>query len=115
VHADPCFGYSFVLEGKKITYCTDTGFCDAVVELAEGSDVLITECAWRKRKESEWPHLAPEDAADAAKKSGSRKLILMHFDAVNYPTTRERKDAESRARKLVPETVAAHDDMLLDL
>jgi ribonuclease BN (tRNA processing enzyme) len=115
VHADPCFGYSFLLEGKKVTYCTDTGACDAMTELAEGSDVLITECAWRKRKESEWPHLAPEDAAEAAKKSGSKKLILVHFDAVNYPDAMERKNAESRARKIFPETLAANDDLVLDV
>jgi ribonuclease BN (tRNA processing enzyme) len=115
VHADPCFGYSLHLEGRKIAYCTDTGACPNLVRLAEGADLLITECAWRKRHESAWPHLAPEDAAEAARDAGARRLALMHFDAVNYPTMAARREAESAARRIFPGAFAAEDDMEIRL
>ncbi|MFN7990931.1 MAG: ribonuclease Z [Candidatus Micrarchaeia archaeon] len=116
VHADPCFGYSLTLEGKKITYCTDTGSCPSMVELAKGADLLITECAWKKRNQYPgWPHLAPEDAADAAKASGAKRLVLMHFDAVNFTTHAEREEARKRAASIYTPVTAAEDDMVLSL
>lgn len=116
VHADPCFGYSFFLEGKKITYCTDTGICPGLVGLARDSDLLITECAWKTRNQYPgWPHLAPEDAAEAAKAAGAKKLVLMHFDAVNFRSFAERDDACKRAAAIFPSVVAAKDDLRLSL
>ena len=114
VHADPCFGYSFFLEGKKVTYCTDTGTCDNLVDLASNSDVFITECSWKKQNQyPSWPHLAPEDAAEAAKKADVKKLFLTHFVPTEYPNIKDRKDAEKRARKTFPNTIAARDDLIV--
>lgn len=111
IHVDPCFGYSFAIEGKKITYCTDTGVCDAIYRLAKNSDLLVTECAWKDRNQyKNWPHLAPEDAAETAKKANAKQLILTHFDALNYQSLDQRKQAEVRARKIFPKTIAANDD-----
>jgi ribonuclease BN (tRNA processing enzyme) len=116
VHKDPCFGYSFTLEGKKIAYCTDTGACGNLVALARDADLLITECSWRTRNQNPgWPHLAPEDAAEAAVEAGARRLILTHLDAGQYPSLRERAMAQARARKIFPKTKVAKDDMVVEL
>ena len=116
VHADPCFGYSFQLEGKKIVYCTDTGVCESMLKLAKDADLLITECAWKERNQyKEWPHLAPEDAAETAKRADAKHLILTHFDAYNYQTLKERKIAEQRARKIFANTTAAIDDFIIEI
>ena len=45
VHASPCLGYRFDLDGKIITYCPDTGVCENAVLLAADADLLIAECA----------------------------------------------------------------------
>lgn len=116
VHADPCFGYSLALEGKKITYCTDTGSCPNLIRLAKGSDLLMAECSWKKRHEnSGWPHLAPEDAATAAKEAGCGKLVLVHFDANNYKDQDSRIKAQQKARKIFSNTFAAKDDLKMRL
>lgn len=116
VHKDPSFGFSFFLEGKKIAYCTDTGVCKNMLALAKDSDLLICECAWKTRNQSpDWPHLAPEDAAQTARDAGAKKLLLTHFDANLYQKRAERIDAQNRARKIFHETIAGEDDMVMEL
>ena len=44
-HADPVLGFRLELDGKIVTYCTDTGYCTNALKLAHGADLLITECA----------------------------------------------------------------------
>ncbi|MBI4366799.1 MAG: MBL fold metallo-hydrolase [Deltaproteobacteria bacterium] len=116
VHADPCLGFRFTLDGKTIAYCTDTGLCNPLVELAQDADLLIVECAWRRRNESpRWPHLAPEDGADVAARARAKQLALIHFEANNYPTFAERAEAEQKARAIFPSTHAMRDDTTITL
>ncbi|MBI2344319.1 MAG: ribonuclease Z [Deltaproteobacteria bacterium] len=114
VHTDPCFGYRLTLEGKTVAYCTDTGVCAGLHTLATKADLLITECTWQHPNERpDWPHLAPEDAATAARDAGARALALIHFDANNYRTRGDRTDAETRAKAIFPNTRAMHDDEVI--
>jgi ribonuclease BN (tRNA processing enzyme) len=116
VHADPCLGFRITLEGKVITYLTDTGVCDALVPLAQNADLLITECAWRVQNQYPgWPHLAPEDAAMVAKQADAKQLALMHFDAHGYPAMADRDDAEARAKVIFPKAHAMHDNDTISL
>ncbi|MBN1170428.1 ribonuclease Z [Candidatus Micrarchaeota archaeon] len=115
LHADPCFGYSFYIDGKKITYCTDTGRCDNLARLAKDSDLLMAECSWKQEKSDNWPHLTPEGAADAAKQANAAKLVLLHFDPVNYPRFSDRQEAKQRASKIFENTEIAMDDMLVEV
>lgn len=116
VHTDPCLGFRLTLEGKVVTYITDTGPCDTLMPLADHADILITECSWRLRNQfPDWPHLAPEDAATVAHQAQPKQLALMHFDAHGYPSTAERDDAEARARAIFPKTRAMRDDDVLSL
>lgn len=116
VHADPCMGYRLTLEGKVVTYLTDTGLCDAVVPLAQHADLLISECAWRVQNQYPgWPHLAPEDAATVALQAQVRQLALIHFDANGYPNFSDREDAEHRAKAIFANTRAMRDDAIITL
>ena len=75
VHASPCLGYRFDLDGKIITYCPDTGVCENAVLLAEDADLLIAECAHLPgEKNPAWPHLNPQDAADIARQAKAKRL-----------------------------------------
>lgn len=115
-HTDPCFGYRFTLEGKTVSFCTDTGRCDNLVALGHRADLLITECAWRVRQQTPgWPHLAPEDAAEAARDAQARQLALMHFEAQGYTEHAHRADALQRALAIFPKTMISHDGMVLTL
>ena len=111
-HADPCLGYRFEIENKIITYCTDTGICPNLYELAQNADVFISECSYKSGQEVwGWPHLKPEEAAEVAVKSEVKKLFLTHFDASTYTTIKERKEAEKIAKKIFSNTIAAYDDL----
>lgn len=117
LHSIPCFGYRIELDGKGITYCTDTGVCDNLIKLSRNADVLIAECSipWASLVDKKWPHLYPEEAASLAKKAGVKRLFLVHFDASFYPSLKDRKETEKRARKIFPQTLAAFDDMEVEI
>jgi ribonuclease BN (tRNA processing enzyme) len=113
-HVSPCFGYRFEIENKVISYCTDTGYCENAVILSRDADLLISECAFKSGRENpDWPHMNPGLAAKLAVASGAKKLALMHFDAYEYQTLRERKEAQKTARKLFKNTFSAEDNMSL--
>ncbi|MHA2326735.1 MAG: MBL fold metallo-hydrolase, partial [Promethearchaeota archaeon] len=112
-HSDPCLGYRIEIENRIITYCTDTGVCSNLYELAKGADIFITECSYKAGQEEwGWPHLKIEEAADVALKSEVRQLlILTHFDASLYTTPQKRKEAENKAQKIFNPTIIASDDL----
>jgi len=73
---------TILVKGKKLSLITDTMFCDNCIKLAKDSDLLICESTFNKDfkdKAREYKHLTSEDAANIAKKSKSKKLIITHF------------------------------------
>ena len=116
VHSSPCFGYRFNLQGTVIAYCTDTGYCDAAVELGRDADLLITECAFRSEQEiADWPHLRPEDAVRIAKEAHAKRLALMHFDASQYQTLEERMNIREKFGNEFPDLFIACDGLRITI
>jgi len=145
IHSSPCLGYRLELapvrnpdiasstsaplkrclsreisngvNKKKIVYCTDTGVCKNLKKLAKGADLLITECSLKSGQKinPEWPHLTPELAAEIAKESKAKKLILTHFGSSIYKTLKERKESEKIAKTIFKNTTAAFDEMEINL
>ena len=67
---------------RKITYIMDTRTNQEAIRLAENSDVLVCESTYSKEEEEQardYAHLTSVQAAEIAKKSKSKKLILMHL------------------------------------
>ena len=115
-HVSSCFGFRFEIEDKIISYCTDTGYCKEAVELSEGADLAILECAFESGQEDpDWPHLNPEIAANMAKEAGAKKLALTHFDAYVYQTLGKRKEAEEKAKGIFKNSSVALDDLQLEI
>jgi len=115
MHAAPCMGYRFELDGKVVAYCPDTGFCENAVLLAEDADLLIAECALRPGEESQiWPHLNPQTAARIARQARAKRLALTHFDAEHYRTIQDRLEAAKTASDF-DGLVVACDEMVLRL
>lgn len=114
VHTQLVYGYRFDV-GKIITFCTDTGPCENLQNLARDADVLITECSYLPGQDTpEWPHLNPEMAITCAKEAGSKKLILVHFAADLYTTLQMRRSI----RESVPgyaDLIIGEDDMVINL
>ena len=116
VHPEPCFGYRFEIGGRVLAYCTDTGPCDNAVTLAQGADLLITECGLKPGVESpDWPHLNPEMAIAIARKAGAKRLALTHFGAEVYRTVAERTALSAQFAKEFPGLVVATDDLTIDV
>ncbi len=116
LHADLTLGYRLEIEDKIITYCPDTGYCENALTLSKNSDILMAECSHKPGQYNEaWPHLNPETAARIAKEGGAKKLFLVHMNPMFYETHKDREDAASMAGKIFPGTVAAKDDMEIEL
>lgn len=116
IHSSLTLGFRIELNGKVISYCPDTGYCENAVELSRNADILITECAYKSGQQSKkWPHLNPETAARIAKQATTKRLALTHFDANIYKTLKERKEAEKMAQKIFKNTFASDDDLIVNI
>jgi len=116
VHPAPCFGYRLEIDGKIITYCTDTGICDNAVTLGRDADLLITECGLKSGEESPgWPHLNPENAIGIARQAHAKRLALTHFGAGVYTTLAERRAIQDRFSPECPGLIAATDGLQVEV
>jgi len=115
-HADPVLGFRLEIDGKIITYCTDTGYCRNALTLASCADLLITECAHLPGENNPaWPHFNPETAAKLAAEAGAKRLVLTHFDAGRYTDGGLRRMALRRARLKFPAASAARDGLKISI
>ena len=64
--------------GDNFVYSGDTGFCTGIVDLAQGTDLLILESSFPNGQEAEG-HLTPFLAGRVAALSKARRLVLLHF------------------------------------
>ena len=116
LHSPICYGFRFSLEGKTISYCTDTGICEELSRLAKGCDLLMAECSFSPGEDvSKAAHLNPEAAGRIAKEAGVKKLALIHFDAGRYPSLKYRKTAQEAAAKIFAGAFAAEDGQEITL
>lgn len=103
-----------VTKGKKVTIIMDTKLTKNAIELAEESDLLITESTYAnklKNKAEQYSHMTARDAATIANESGSKKLILTHFSQ-RYKNTQE---IEEDAREIFDNVICAKDFMRFEL
>jgi ribonuclease BN (tRNA processing enzyme) len=92
--------------GKAMVYSGDTGFCDAVVELARGADLLILESSFPDNEGCEG-HLTPSLAGRMATLAGVERLVLIHF----YPECL-RTDVAAQCRKTYKGELILGEDLL---
>ena len=115
-HAYKDHGYRFKLDGKIISYSGDCGINDKSLVLAKNADILIHECSWESApKDNKWGHVDPTLAAELAKRANVKQLILTHFDASVYTTLEKRKIAQDKAQKVFQNTIAAKDDLVVNI
>ena len=100
--------------GLKVAFCWDTVPCDNAIALAQDADVLIHESTYlggQERMAHKRKHSTAADAARCAKAAGVGRLILTHFSQKHMRLN----DFVDDARKIFPNTIAAHDLMSLEL
>ena len=112
LHANNSFGFRINLDGKILSYCCDTALCENDKQLSKNVDLLIHECSFLKKTESnDWGHSSPVEVAEMALEQGVKKLALTHFDASIYLSTKQRKEAEELAKNIFPNLFVASDDL----
>ena len=103
-------------KGIKITYSGDTTPCEEMIEFAKDSTLLIHESTFTKEdylNAEEHFHSTSADAAEIAKKSNSRELVLTHVSTrygENYY-----KAMLNEAKEIFENTKLAHDFMNIKL
>ena len=100
--------------GLKVVFSGDTGFSEALVELARGADLLIHECSFsddEADKAALRTHSTPSIAAEVALRAGVKKLVLTHISARYKDPTCLLEQARAR----FPNVVIAEDLMRMVL
>ncbi|MDX3096172.1 MBL fold metallo-hydrolase [Streptomyces sp. ME01-24h] len=79
-HPVEAYGFRVEHAGRTITYSGDTGPCDALRTLAEGTDLFLSESSFTYGKE-DIPdlHLNGREAGQYAERAGARRLVLTHI------------------------------------
>ena len=83
IHTVPNIGISISIDGKKVTYSSDTVYNEALVKLASGSDLLIQEAMVpnsMKGFSEKTKHATTGDAARIAREADVPKMVLVHLD-----------------------------------
>ena len=103
-------------KGIKITYSGDTIPCEDMIEFAKDSTLLIHESTFVKEdylNAEEHFHSTSVDAANIAKQSNSKELILTHI-STRY-NEEYNKIMLREAKEIFENTKLAHDFMSIKL
>jgi len=105
---------TYVVKGNKITIISDTVPCRGAEKLSKYSDLLVCEATYGSELEHkglEHGHMTAKQAAELAKRSESKKLVLTHFSARYKNVNVLEKDA----RDYFNNVICAKDFMKIDL
>ena len=70
--------------GGSLVYSGDTGPCDALVELAQGADLLLVESSFMERPDNpSGLHLTGRQAAEVGARAGVGAVVLTHIPPWN--------------------------------
>lgn len=96
-------------DAKKFTVVMDTLFNEGIISFARNSDVLVCEATFGedlKEQAKLHKHMTVKQAAESAKKSKSKKLILTH---ISQRYEYKEKEVLEEAKKVFKNTVIAKD------
>src|SRR5213594_3090616 len=101
--------------GRLVVFTGDTRPCAAVVDAAQGADLLIHEATFgeeEKERAKETGHSTAREAAQVALAAKARRLVLSHVSA-RYSISAE--ELVKEARDVFKETVVAKDGMTVEV
>jgi ribonuclease Z len=105
--------------GRRVVYTGDTRYCDSIVALANGADLLIHEATYVADDgglAERAAHSTSAIAAEVAKRAGVQKLALTHFSA-RYESSAGTRMAEmlGEATRVFPNTILAEDLLTVEI
>src|SRR5438034_248741 len=101
--------------GRLVVFTGDTRPCAAVVDAAQGADLLIHEATFgeeERDRAKETGHSTAKEAAQVALAANARRLVLSHVSA-RYSISAEELIKEARA--VCPETAVAKEGMTIEV
>ena len=93
-------------KGRCVVFSGDTGYCDALVDLSVGADLLVLEASFPEGLAVQG-HLTPAEAGKVATEAGVDRLVLTHF----YPEVLDTDIEEQCRRSYGGELILARDLM----
>jgi ribonuclease BN (tRNA processing enzyme) len=110
-HMPESVGYRMELKsGKSIAVSGDTDYCENLIDLASGVDLLVLECSFPDERKMEG-HLTPTLAGKIASESRCKRLLLTHL----YPIC-DQHDILQRCRQFFHgEVILAEDLMKIEI
>lgn len=112
-HPPESYGLRFTsADDRVLVYSGDTAYCESLVELAAGADVLLCEASWT-HDEAHPPgiHMSGREAGLVASRAGVGRLVLTHIPPW---TDREAVRAEAAA-EFGGEILVAEPDLRVDI
>ncbi|HMK33512.1 MAG TPA: ribonuclease Z [Desulfomonilaceae bacterium] len=109
-HSFPSLSYRLEADGSVLTVSGDTDYSEDLIQLAQGSDVLICETSFPDDMKVSG-HLVPKEAADIAARACAKKLILTHF----YPPCEDQDIIAQAAGIFSGEVSKAEDLTIIDV
>ena len=98
--------------GRSLVYSGDTSYCESLVELARGADLLLCEATWTHGGEHPpGMHMSGTEAGRTAARAGVGRLMLTHIPPW---TDRDAVAAEARA-EFDGEVLIAESDLQLEV
>lgn len=110
VHVSPSLSYRIEAEDRSVTVSGDTDFSELLIDLAQGTDLLITECAMPEGRKVPG-HLVPSEAGRIASLARAEKLVLTHL----YPPCDEVDVVAQAAQQFEGPIVKANDLMVIEV
>lgn len=96
---DLSLGYAALLDGRRFAYTGDSALCDAVLDLARGAEVLVSECASRDGKLDIHMNLVDDMPRVQTTMGPDAHLLLTHLgpgiDSNNLPRTTVARDFQT--------------------
>jgi ribonuclease BN (tRNA processing enzyme) len=105
-----------------VVYASDiegvTGGDTALIDFAEGSDLLIHDAQYTTEEyvqfpKQGWGHSTPEMAAFVAERAQARQLVLFHHDPHHDDAKLDKMQAS--AQELFPNTIMAYEGLTIRL
>lgn len=101
-----CVGYRLEREGQSIIYSGDTDYCESLIELAQGADLLVAECSFPNEHKVAG-HLTSVEVGSIARQAGVKKVVLTHL----YPLS-DQVDVVSQVRAVFQGEVIKAEDLM---
>ncbi len=106
VHSSSSLAFRIEHAGASLAYTGDTEYCESIVDLARGCDLLLCECSFPEGAGVPG-HLTPSLAGRIAREAGAQSLLLTHL----YPPCDD-VDVAAQVRSVYDGDLKVGEDLL---